>query len=125
MNEAVLKRLERDANVWLCTSRPDGSPHLTPVWFVYDGTWWVCVLENSAKYRNIRRDPRVSLALEDAVAPVVAEGTAMIHTVGFPPQVVAAFARKYDWDITEPYAGTGRVLFEIPVARWLLPGVAQ
>ncbi|MEU7799334.1 pyridoxamine 5'-phosphate oxidase family protein [Micromonospora arborensis] len=28
-------RLARELNVWLCTLRRDGSPHLTPVWFVY------------------------------------------------------------------------------------------
>ncbi|WP_262286823.1 pyridoxamine 5'-phosphate oxidase family protein [Micromonospora sp. MA102] len=30
-------RLPRESNAWLCTLRPDGSPHLTPVWFVYAG----------------------------------------------------------------------------------------
>ncbi|MFD8499617.1 TIGR03618 family F420-dependent PPOX class oxidoreductase [Amycolatopsis sp. NPDC059657] len=126
MDEAVLKRLDREDNAWLSTSRPDGSPHLTPVWFVYEAAWWVCVLENSVKYRNMRRDPRVSLALEDGLAPVVAEGVATIHTTGFPQRIVDAFAAKYDgWDIGKPYQGIGRVLFEIPVTRWLLAGVAQ
>ncbi|MEU7754973.1 pyridoxamine 5'-phosphate oxidase family protein [Micromonospora sp. NPDC049171] len=38
----VALRLSREWNVWLCTLRRDGSPHLTPVWFVYaDETWWI------------------------------------------------------------------------------------
>ncbi|MFJ8363696.1 pyridoxamine 5'-phosphate oxidase family protein [Streptomyces sp. NPDC093984] len=32
---AVLDRLARERNAWLCTVRPDGSPHVTPVWFLY------------------------------------------------------------------------------------------
>ncbi|WBB66098.1 pyridoxamine 5'-phosphate oxidase family protein [Micromonospora sp. WMMD812] len=36
----VLARLDRERGVWLCTLRPDGSPHLTPVWFLFhDGAW--------------------------------------------------------------------------------------
>jgi PPOX class probable F420-dependent enzyme len=45
---------------------PDGRPQVTPVWCDWDGTH---VVVNSAKGRakdkNMRRDPRVSLALID------------------------------------------------------------
>ncbi|MEU9740630.1 pyridoxamine 5'-phosphate oxidase family protein [Micromonospora chersina] len=38
----VETRLATERNVWLCTVRRDGSPHVTPVWFVHaDGTWWI------------------------------------------------------------------------------------
>lgn len=133
MDDAVAKRLARERNVWLGTVRPDGSPHLTPVWFVYqdgagrqDGTWWIGSDARSVKVRNVRADPRVSLALEDGDAPVVAQGRARLHERNFPAAVVAAFAAKYGgWDVTVPYRGGGRVLFEVPVDRWLLAGTAQ
>ena len=48
----------------------DGSPQVTPVWVDYDGTH---VRFNSAKGRvkdlNIRRDPRVSISLQDPANP--------------------------------------------------------
>lgn len=125
---AVLDRLARDRNVWLCTLRPDGSPHVTPVWFVFlRDRWWIGTDDGAVKVRNVRRDPRVSLALEDGWAPVVAEGEARVHEGRFPADVVAAFAAKYDgWDVTAPYrAGAGRALLEVPVRRWLLAGTAQ
>ena len=54
----------------LGTIMPDGSPQVTPVWCDYDGTH---VVINSAKGRrkdqNLRRDPRVSLAVIDADNP--------------------------------------------------------
>ncbi|ADB32376.1 pyridoxamine 5'-phosphate oxidase-related FMN- binding protein [Kribbella flavida DSM 17836] len=122
-------RLAREQNVWLCTLRPDGSPHVTPVWFVYMGsTWWIGSAERNRKVRNVERDPRVSLALEDGRNPVVAEGQARVHHSGFPADVVAAFARKYrGWDVTaaESAESGARVLIEIPVKRWLLEGRAQ
>ncbi len=121
-------RLARERNAWMCTLRPDGPPHQTPVWFVYLGdVWWVWSSERSVKVRNILADPRVSLALEDGDEPVVAEGNAVLWRGGYPSEVIAAFAEKYDgWDITTPFEGGGsRVVFEVKVRRWLLSGVAQ
>ncbi|MEU7654137.1 pyridoxamine 5'-phosphate oxidase family protein [Micromonospora taraxaci] len=124
----VQTRLARESNVWLCTLRRDGSPHLTPVWFVYvAGTWWIGCDGRSVKVRNVTADPRVSLALEGGNAPVVAEGIARVHRAGFPNTVVEAFAGKYDgWDVGRQVSPGGeRVLLEIPVRRWLLAGTAQ
>ncbi|MFH8347365.1 pyridoxamine 5'-phosphate oxidase family protein [Streptomyces sp. NPDC018045] len=130
-------RLADERIAWLCTLRPDGSPHVTPVWFVFvRGTWWIGAERASVKRRNIENDPRVSLALEGGEAPVVAEGRARVWHIppgtgappalDVPPDVVAAFLTKYDWDVTatSPPAA-GRVLFEVPVGRWLLAGTAQ
>ncbi len=54
----------------LATVMPDGSPQVTPVWIDYDGKY---VVFNSAKGRmkdkNIRRDPRVSLSIQDPENP--------------------------------------------------------
>jgi general stress protein 26 len=71
----VAHRLAQEWNVWMCTLRPDGSPHVTPVWFAYqDETWWIGSDERSVKVRNVKADSRVVLALESGAAPVVAEG---------------------------------------------------
>lgn len=121
----VETRLADERNVWLCTVRRDGSPHVTPVWFVYaDGTWWIGCDARSVKVRNLEADPRVSLALEDGTTPVVAEGIAHLHRGDFPTTVVKAFASKYDgWDVRERVGE--RVLLEVAVRRWLLAGTAQ
>lgn len=121
-------RLAREFNVWLCTLRADGSAHVTPVWFVYaDGNWWVGCDARSMKVRNVLADARVSLALEDGTAPVVAEGMAEVHRITFPAHIVTAFAGKYDgWDIRHRHQPDAeRVLLQISVRRWLLTGRAQ
>jgi len=124
---AILKRLAEEKNVWLCTVRPDGSAHVTPVWFVYQGSrWWIGSDDGSVKVRNIENEPRVSLALEDGRFPVVAEGHASVIREGFPREIVTAFESKYAWDVSAPTRpGGGRVLFEVRVRRWLLAGLAQ
>ncbi|MEU8124745.1 PPOX class F420-dependent oxidoreductase [Spirillospora sp. NPDC049024] len=51
-------------------TRKDGTPHVTPVWFVLDGD---DVLFNtgrrSVKGRVLARDPRVSICVDDQVPP--------------------------------------------------------
>src|SRR5690606_24013254 len=62
--------LENPTFAHLTTLMPDGSPQVSPVWCDFDGTH---VVINSAKDRqkdrNMRRDPRVALALSDPQNP--------------------------------------------------------
>jgi PPOX class probable F420-dependent enzyme len=50
--------------------RPDGSPHVTPVWFVLDGE---DLLFNTGtgtvKHRSLVRDPRISICVDDDRPP--------------------------------------------------------
>jgi predicted pyridoxine 5'-phosphate oxidase superfamily flavin-nucleotide-binding protein len=119
------RRLELEPNVWLATARPDGRPHLVPIWFVWvNGSFWLATGEDSVKVTNVRANPEVVVALEDGNRPVVAEGTAMIRPRAFPVPVVAAFERKFDWDISVASdADVGRVaLIEVAVVRWIQGG---
>ena len=52
------------------TLRPDGSPQTTPVWIDYrDGEIWVNSAVGRQKDRNVRRDPRVAIAVMDPENP--------------------------------------------------------
>ncbi|TQM43831.1 pyridoxamine 5'-phosphate oxidase family protein [Pseudonocardia cypriaca] len=123
----IERRLTGESIAWLATVRADGTPHVTPVWFVFEGgTWWIGCNANSVKARNCRLRAAVSLALEDGRVPVVAEGRAMVRATGFPKHIVDAFARKYDgWDIQADDGAGARALIEVATSRWLLRGVAQ
>jgi PPOX class probable F420-dependent enzyme len=66
----------------LSTVRADGSPHVTPVWFVLDGNELVFNTGGSSvKGRNLARDGRVALCVDDDRPPyafVVLQGRARI-----------------------------------------------
>jgi PPOX class probable F420-dependent enzyme len=68
--ETYLDLFEKQAFANLGTLMKDGSPQVTPVWVDYDGKH---VRINSAKGRvkdkNMRRDPRVSVSLQDPANP--------------------------------------------------------
>jgi PPOX class probable F420-dependent enzyme len=68
--EKYLDLLKKPAFANLGTVMRDGSPQVTPVWVDFDGKY---VRVNSAlgrmKDKNMRRDPRVSLSIQDPENP--------------------------------------------------------
>ena len=64
----------------LATVRKDGSPHVVPVWYDLDGDSLVFTTgAETVKGRNMKRDPRVCIAIDDQTPPysfVTIEGTA-------------------------------------------------
>jgi PPOX class probable F420-dependent enzyme len=50
----------------LATNREDGWPHLTPIWYVWEGDRFVLTLGKSRRHlRNIARDPHVTLCVDE------------------------------------------------------------
>ena len=49
----------------LATLGGDGSPHVTPLWFVWDGSSaWISSIVRSQRWTDIERDPRVALVVD-------------------------------------------------------------
>ena len=74
--------LAESRNATMATIRANGTPQLTPVWFVWDGEHFIIsVTTKRAKYKNLVRDARMSLCIDDVMGfgYVVAEGTAEIR----------------------------------------------
>ena len=76
----------------------DGMPQVTPVWYAYeDGRLTVAANESSAKVRNLRRDPRLSVCVyegERGAEYVALFGRAdLAHDDGVWPQVRAIVER--------------------------------
>jgi PPOX class probable F420-dependent enzyme len=96
----VDERLRKNLILWLGSVRPDGRPHLVYVFFLWDGKHILIFSQpNSQKIRNVRHNPKVTLALDDTKDGedmVILEGKAeLLHD----PEVNAtlpAYAAKYD-----------------------------
>ena len=80
--EDIEKFLKEPHIANLATVRPDGSPHVAPVWFLYDGEQVIVMVEKSAvKIRNIRHEPRIMLSIATDQTPyqyVLASGKATL-----------------------------------------------
>ena len=69
----------------LATVRPDGRPHVAPIWIVRDEDDSIVFTTGArtAKGRAIQADPRVAVCVDDDRPPfsyVLVEGTAQIST---------------------------------------------
>ena len=63
----IRRFLEQEPVVWISTVRPDGAPHLVPIWFSWDGEALLVFSKPDAqKVRNLRANPSVMLAIGDA-----------------------------------------------------------
>jgi PPOX class probable F420-dependent enzyme len=96
------RRLSVSHDYWVATVRPDGRPHVMPVWGVWlDGRVWFSSGLRSRKARDLAADPRCTLTTDDAQDPVVVEGSAVQVT---DPAGIAAFLEamnaKYDAGMT-------------------------
>lgn len=66
----------------LAVTRHDGSPHVTPIWFVLDGDDIVFnTSADTVKVRSLASEPRVAMAVDDQAPPysfVMVEGTVSV-----------------------------------------------
>jgi PPOX class probable F420-dependent enzyme len=103
----------------LGTLMPDGRPQVTPVWVDFDGQY---VIFNSAKGRqkdrNVRRDPRVAMAIVDPDNPyryMEIRGKVAEITEQGADQHIDKMAKKYLDADKYPYRQPGevRVMYKI------------
>jgi PPOX class probable F420-dependent enzyme len=80
--EQIEDFLSERRNAAIATINKDGTPQLTPVIYYWDGTtFYVSVTTETVKYKNIKRDPRVSIIVDDVLNHhcVIAKGKATIQ----------------------------------------------
>ncbi len=61
---------QKKAFAHVATVMPDGSPQVTPIWCDFDGTHiWLNSAKGRVKDKNMRRDARVAVAIQDPDNP--------------------------------------------------------
>src|SRR6476646_7925467 len=112
----------------LATLMPDGSPQVTPVWVDLEGD---LVLVNTARGRqkdkNMRRDPRVALAIIDPENPyryLEIRGRVVEITENGADAHIDKMAKKYIGVDKYPYrqANEQRVIYKIQPERTSMMG---
>ena len=77
--------LDEQRVVNVCTLGRDGWPHVTALWYVMrDGQPWIYTYRKSQKVKNLERDPRATLLVEDGeqydeLRGVMLKTTASVH----------------------------------------------
>ena len=119
---------DKKAFASLATIMPNGQPQVTPVWCDFDGSH---VIVNSAKGRrkdrNMRSNPRVSLAISDPDNPyryLEVRGTVVEITEDGADDHIDSMAKKYMGVDKYPYREPGevRVVYKIEPQKFSFMG---
>jgi hypothetical protein len=111
--EEAQARIDAARWYWLTTLHPSGRPHTRPVLAVWTGSA-LCTTSTRAaqKGRNLRRDPRCSVAIMADDMHIVLEGTASpVEREPMLDRVAEAYRSKYNWPVRVVEGG-----FEAPYA---------
>jgi hypothetical protein len=89
--------LREGHNYWVGTVRPDGRPHVMPVWGVWDGSaLWFSTAAESRKAKNLAARRDCTVATEVGSAAVVLEGQASRSiSSALPAEVARLYLDKY------------------------------
>lgn len=108
---------EKPSFAFVATLLPDGAPHVVPTWVDFDGdNLLVNTVRGSRKDRNLRKDPRIALAIADPENPyryLAVRGEAIdIREEGAREQL-DEMAERYTGEAKYPGPGGDRVLITV------------
>ncbi len=112
-NQHAQSRLKKDLIIWLATVG-GRQPHVVPVWFLWDGKYFLIYSVPGQKVRDIEANPNVALHFNsdpegDDVVRV--DGSAKIVADHAPAYKVPAYVRKYR-ELIKSYDWTPNVFSE-------------
>ena len=103
------ERLTASKNYWVSTTRPDGRPHVTPVWGLWmDDAFYFSTDPASRKGRNIAFQSEVVVHLESGDDVVILEGRAeRVSDQETLARMVDEYEKKYSirFDPSDPNFG--------------------
>ena len=101
--EGAAERLSVSHNYMVATTRPDGRPHVMPVWGVWlDYSFYFSTGRQCPKARNLGANPHCVISTDRADEAVILEGMAEeIADRSSLKEFYKAYKEKYDWDLEE------------------------
>ena len=115
----------------VATVGPDGAPHLTATWFLFDGgAFLLAVPSSSVKARNLRENPRIAVMVDVRQAGqelgVSASGVAEVLEGQAARDAAARVHAKYltgealaDADVGPAFAAFDDVAIRLEPERWI------
>ena len=102
------ERLIKAHTYFIATTRPDGRPHVMPVWGIWmEGQFYFSSGRKSRKARNLSANPKCVVSIEINGESVIVEGHVEETTEdAVLKQCSVAYTEKYQWDMgdnSEPF----------------------
>jgi len=90
-------RLSRSRNYFLATTRPDGSPHVMPIWGIWvDSIFYFSTGRESRKARNLAANAHCVVCTDRAEAAAILEGVSeQVSDTSLLKKLDAPYHKKY------------------------------
>jgi hypothetical protein len=92
------ERLVKCRNYFVATTRPDGRPHVMPVWGLWisdRNLFGFSTSIKSIKSQNLLANPVCAITIEDGHNTVILEGAARLTDLEELPDFLKTYAKKY------------------------------
>ena len=95
--------LSKGRNYFLATTKPDGAPHVMPVWGVWlEDRFYFSTGRESRKARNLAANPKCTVSIERSREAVIVEGAASeLNDKALFKKFARAYKAKYQWTVKE------------------------
>lgn len=95
------ERLANAHNYLVASVRPDGRPHMVPIWGCWmNNRFYFNTDRATVKAANLRANPSCIISPENAVEAVIVEGMAHeVHDAATLRRFIALYDSKYDWEL--------------------------
>jgi len=95
-------RLVKSWQYWLATVRPDGAPHVMPIWGLwFENSFYFSTGRQTRKARNLAANAHCVVCSEDAGEAVIVEGSASeVNDAKLLRRIFAAYKKKYKMDVS-------------------------
>ncbi len=96
------ERLIACRNYFIASTKPDGRPHVMPIWGSWvDGLFVFSTAITSTKSKNLLANPDCVITVDDGHEAVILEGIAKVVQMDEVPGFAADYKRKYDYKIDD------------------------
>ncbi|MBE3558146.1 MAG: PPOX class F420-dependent oxidoreductase [Ktedonobacteraceae bacterium] len=116
-NPKVQKILQSKVLAYLATTGSQGEPQVSPMWFLWDGQHIKFTHTTTRqKYQNIRRDPRVAVAIADPDDPyIAAEFRGVVERIEDDPTGAFYDTLAEHYGVSWRYRGDPRVILYVKI----------
>jgi PPOX class probable F420-dependent enzyme len=125
--DELLRLLRAPSPCFVSTLMPDGSPQLTETWVDTDGHNVVInIVEGSQKARNLRRDPRIAVAVADPQSPahyIAVRGQVFDITTDGAVDHIDELAQRYTGGPYAWYGGRQQVRLKVTIEPRSITGI--
>lgn len=106
--------LDKEEIIYIATTKPSGSPHIAPTWFVYhSGRIYFETDKTTVKFKNIKRNNKIALCIGGRETYIIEGKVKWFEEKDAPLPFRKMLWDKYGNDMDDSYITDKTFIFEV------------